>query len=331
MMKVWEQVLQELQRQAGKNVSGEELAGSLGVSRNAVWKAVKKLQAQGYSIDAGTNRGYCLQNNSDVLTAERIRSYLPDEYKGVAIEFHSLIDSTNRRAKDLAAEGHPEGLVVVAEEQSAGRGRRGRSFFSPGKSGVYVSFLFRPTFSVSESLYLTTAAAVAAAEAIEASTGVTAQIKWVNDVFCHQKKVCGILTEASVNMESGLLDYAVTGIGFNLREPQGGFPEEIRTVAGSIYEKGQTPGADVRSRLIAGMIERFFGYYRTLTERSYMEEYRRRSFLIGQRVYTLQEPVLTGTAVDVDDEGHLILELDNGERRVLSSGEVSVRPLEMKE
>lgn len=331
-MNIKEQVLELLEQEKGQSISGNSLAKRLGVSRNAVWKAVKALQEEGYGISAVTNRGYCLDAENDILSVQSISRYLLPELTGLQLEVHKSLDSTNTRVKEYAAQGKPEGLIVVAEEQTAGRGRMGRSFYSPSGSGVYISFLFRPRFTAQESLFLTTAAAVAAAEAIEEVSGSRAEIKWVNDVFCHGKKVCGILTEASVNVENSMLEYAVTGIGFNVREPEHGFPEEIIDVAGAVFLHEADHGlaatdCEARSRIAAGMINHFWPYYQHLTERTYMEEYKRRSFLLGKEVRTLSEPPIIGRAVDVDEEGHLILEQKDGNRVALSSGEVSVRSL----
>lgn len=330
-MNVKEKVLEVLEEKKGESISGSELAAELGVSRNAVWKAVKSLQEEGYAITAATNRGYVLAPENDILSVQSISKYLLPELKSLQLEVYKTIDSTNTRIKEYAAAGKPEGIIIVAEEQTAGRGRMGRSFYSPQMSGVYISFLFRPKFTAEESLFLTTAAAVAAAEAIEEASGVKAEIKWVNDVYCHGKKVCGILTEASVNVENSMLEYAVTGIGFNVREPEGGFPEELRDIAGHIFLTEEEYGKagsdlDARSRIAAGMINHFWKYYEHLTEKTYMQEYKRRSFLLGRKVRTLSEPSVTGIAVDVDDNGHLILELPDGSKKSLSSGEVSVRP-----
>lgn len=353
-MNVKDQVLEVLENHKGECISGGELAGKLNVSRNSIWKAVKSLQEEGYAIESAANRGYILSRENDILSVQSISKYLKPEYRGLQIEVHKIIDSTNLKAKEYAAKGAPEGKIVVAMEQTAGRGRMGRSFYSPCSSGVYISFLFRPTFTAEESLYLTTAAAVAAAESIDELIGVNkdsqsmiAVIKWVNDVFCYGKKVCGILTEASLDVENNMLDYAVTGIGFNIWEPEGGFPEELQNIAGAIFPKEKQevlkakdskdekdssgtvidPGLDIRSRLVAGMINHFWEYYEHLTERTYMPEYKRRSFLLGQMVHTLSVPELVGRAVDIDEQGHLIIELEDGTRKSLSSGEVSVRPV----
>lgn len=334
-MNIKERVFELLEQEKGQSISGNRLAQILGVSRNAVWKGVKALQEEGYAITAVTNRGYCLDADNDILSVQSISRYLLPELSSLRLEVHKSLDSTNTRIKEYATQGELEGLIVVAEEQTAGRGRMGRSFYSPSGSGVYISFLFRPQFTARESLFLTTAAAVAAAETIEEVSGNPAEIKWVNDVFCHGRKVCGILTEASINVENSMLEYAVTGIGFNVREPKQGFPEEIRDVAGAVFlHEGDYGHAatdcEARSRIAAGMINHFWLYYQHLTERTYMAEYKRRSFLLGKEVRTLSEPPIVGRAVDIDEEGHLILEQKDGSRVALSSGEVSVRPCSLQ-
>lgn len=331
-MNIKEQVLETLERQKGEHISGNQLATTLGVSRNAVWKAVKTLQEEGYAITAVTNKGYCLEKENDILSPQSIRKYLPPEFSFLEFEVHKCIPSTNTKVKEYATQGKAEGLVMVAEEQTAGRGRLGRSFYSPSASGVYISFLLRPKFTAQESLFLTTAAAVAVAEAIEEVTGTEAVIKWVNDVFCHGRKVCGILTEAAMDVENGMLEYAVAGIGLNLWEPEGGFPQEIQAVAGSVFQEGKSKQklseTEVRSRMVAAIIQHFWKYYEHLTEKSFMQEYKRRSFLLGKEVYTVSDMPMLGKAVDIDEEGHLILECKDGSRIALSSGEVSVRPVE---
>lgn len=271
-----------------------------------------------------------LVQSEDCLSVQSILKYLPPEFSDIRLVVYPSLDSTNTRIKEYAAQGEPEGLVVVAQEQSLGRGRMGRSFYSPPSSGIYISILLRPRFSAQDSLFLTTAAAVAAAESIEAVSGYRTEIKWVNDVFCHGKKICGILTEASMDAETNGLEYAVTGIGINVREPKGGFPKELTEVAGAVFRSDEEyvkHALDVRSRIAAGMLYRFWSYYQHLTEKTFMPEYRRRSCLLGREVYTLSETPVYGQAVDIDEDGHLILKLADGSRLALSSGEVSVRPV----
>lgn len=330
-MNVREQVLAILEEQKGNQISGAALAKQLGVSRNSVWKAIKSLQEEGYAISAVTNKGYCLQPENDILSVQSISKYLNPDLSQLQLEVHKIVDSTNNKAKEYAAQGKPEGVVVIAEEQSAGKGRMGRSFYSPSGSGIYISLLLRPQCKAQEALFITTAIAVAAAQAIDEVSGYRAEIKWVNDVFCHGKKVCGILTEASVNVENEMLEYAVTGIGINIHPPKEDFPKEIQDVAGAVFPKdaelqGLAEG-EARSRIAAGVLNHFWEYYEHLTERTFMEEYRSRCFLLGKQVRTVSEQPITGTAVEIDQEGHLILELEDGSRVTLNSGEVSVRPV----
>jgi BirA family biotin operon repressor/biotin-[acetyl-CoA-carboxylase] ligase len=194
-MDLKEQVLKELENHKGEYVSGGKLAETLHFSRNAVWKAVKSLVADGHDIQAVTNKGYRLSPDSDVLTAAAVEKHLGALAGVFDIDYRATVTSTNSVLKDLAAGGAREGTVVAAITQTAGRGRFGRSFYSPADSGVYFSVLLRPGVGAPDATLLTTAAAVAVARAVEDVTGAPARIKWVNDVYCGGKKVCGILTE----------------------------------------------------------------------------------------------------------------------------------------
>ncbi|MBQ9413840.1 MAG: biotin--[Clostridia bacterium] len=304
----------------GRFLSGGELARQIGVSRSAVWKAVKALSADGYEIRSVTGRGYCL-TAGDVLSPEGIARLL--QTAGWMIETYDTVDSTNRVVKDLAERGAPEGAVVVAKQQTAGRGRRGRSFVSPPDTGLYMSLLLRPDAAAEDALFITTAAAVAVCRAIERVSGEAAQIKWVNDVFCRGKKVCGILTEASLSAESGRLDYAVLGIGVNLHEPPGGFPPAVAAVAGSVLPAGESGD---RCVLAAAILDEFSPLYAALSERTFLEEYRARSLLRGRAVTVcLPSGDRAATAIGVDERCRLLVRFDGGEEQTLSSGDVSIK------
>ena len=199
-----EQVLGFLWKAQDDYISGAELARRLGVSRTAVWKAMGQLRAQGYLIESVTNKGYRLSPCSDVLSAAGVEKYLKTQ--SLSIRVVDEVDSTNSVLKRMAAEGAPQGSVLIAERQSAGRGRMGRSFYSPPGTGLYMSLLLRPCMEAQRATLVTTSAAVAVAEAIERLAGEAAQIKWVNDVLFHGRKVCGILTEAGMDFESGMID-----------------------------------------------------------------------------------------------------------------------------
>lgn len=322
-----ELVLRALEQAEGKFRSGADIARELGVSRNAVWKAVASLRRDGYSVEAVTNRGYRLSDADDLLSASRIASFLPGGTP-LAFSVRRRVDSANAEALRRAMEGAPEGTVIVAEEQTAGRGRRGRRFYSPAGTGIYLSILVRPRLSADRAHYLTCAAAVACAEAIEACTGVEASIKWVNDVYCRGRKVTGVLTEGSFDMEGGVLEHAVVGIGMNVRPPREGFPDDIAGTAGAILPDRQRASA-VRCRLVAEVCGRFWAIYVNRDDAHaaarLRERYERRCFLLGQHVVvTVDGRCLRARAVALDERFRLVVELPDGTRRALSYGEATM-------
>ena len=319
-----QEVLSLLEEERGAYISGEDIAERLGVSRTAVWKAINSLRREGHEITATTNRGYALCAESEKLSAQSVRKRLRGAASLCRIETVGTVGSTNIEVKKRGESGEAEGLVLIAEAQSAGRGRIGRSFYSPGKTGLYMSILLRPKLRADSALFITTAAAVAVARAIEEETGREASIKWVNDIYCGGLKVCGILTEASTDFETGTLAYAVPGIGVNISEPEGGMPEELRGIAGSLCGREKT--GDLKSRLAAGILNHFFEYYGKLESKSFIEEYRKRSFLIGQEVcFTRDGETLRAKVLDVDDEARLLIQYADGRTEALGAGEVSVK------
>lgn len=273
----------------------------------------------------------------DELSAEFITERLKERGFFLAVRVEKIVDSTNNVLKGCAAAGEERDMVLLSGEQSAGRGRRGRSFFSPEGTGIYLSLLLHPRVSPGESTMLTTLTAAAAAGAIETVTGVETQIKWVNDVFVRGKKIAGILTEASLVPGREVPEYVVVGIGFNLYMPQEGFPEELREVAGSILESSRHLN-NLRNRLASEFLIRFMEYYRTFPEGSYLEEYRRRCFVIGRRVRILEPegaPLKSAKRDDhgreyakvlgIDEKCHLKVQYDDGTEELLSGGEISIR------
>lgn len=228
-------------------------------------------------------------------------------------------DSTNRVAKELAAEGAEEGTLVSAKRQSGGKGRLGRSFFSP-EGGIYMSMILRPEIPAERALLITTCAAVAVARAIERICNVTAGIKWVNDIFVNGKKVCGILAEAGLNPNSDIPDYVVLGIGINVKKQS--VPEELKDIVGCLEDTGQTV---LKEDLIAAVWEEFDKLYQNLSTAVFMGEYKSRSVLLGREVTVLAvEGDYRAIVTDIDKEGHLVIRRD-GREEILSSGEVSVR------
>ncbi|MDR3149638.1 MAG: biotin--[acetyl-CoA-carboxylase] ligase [Oscillospiraceae bacterium] len=236
---------------------------------------------------------------------------------------YDTVDSTGNVLKRLASDGEPEGLVIVAEQQTSGRGQYGRSFFSPKGSGVYFSLLLRPKMDISEAVSITAMAAIAVSEAIESVAKVQAGIKWVNDVICRGKKVAGILTEATLT-SGGMVEYIHLGIGLNIYHCD--FPDDIVLKAGSIFERGAV--GDARAELAAASIRAFYGLYSRLPDKGFMDEYRERSVLMGRQILLTDE---SGTryvvAEEISDDAALIVREFSGETRTLISGRCKIELL----
>jgi BirA family biotin operon repressor/biotin-[acetyl-CoA-carboxylase] ligase len=321
-MSIKDEVLKQLEEHKGTYISGGELSNSLGVSRNAIWKSIKALEKSGYNIDAITNKGYCLSTQNDILSPQSIGQYL--EYP-LDVEVYKSISSTNTVLKEKAEQGAAHGTVIVAEEQTAGRGRMGKKFYSPAGTGVYISILLRPAIPAEDALFLTTSAAVATARAIEDISDKTAEIKWVNDIYIGNKKACGILTEASFNIESGKLDYAIVGIGINVCFPEGGFPEEIDNIATAIFDK-DSDSVNKRSLLVANLLNYFMDYYNDFHSKRYVAEYINRSMILGKEISVInQTQSLDATAIEIDDSCRLKVRFKDGSEKWLNSGEVSIK------
>lgn len=323
---VRDQVLALLDAHRGEYYSGQELAGRLHVTRAAVWKAITALREEGYRIEAATNRGYALAASTDLLTAQAVaRALTPGAAAALRVEVCQTVSSTNSALRDRAV-GEAEGLVLVAGEQTAGRGRLGRAFYSPPGSGVYLSLLLRPALAAPDAVLLTAAAAVAAARAAETllERPGAVQIKWVNDLLLDGRKICGILTEAQLSLESGGLDYAVLGAGFNLAPPAGGWPPELAPVAGSLWGDAP-PGA--RARLAAAFLNEFWPLYLGLPGKPFLAEYRARQAVLGRRVEVVggAQPPRPATALSIDDACRLVVRYDDGTTAALAGGEVSVK------
>ena len=302
-------------------LSGEKLARRLGISRNSVWKAIQQLRAEGYRIAAATNRGYWLTASPNRVSQPEIESWLRTRQIGRRMEVHELLDSTNTRAKALAATGAPHGYLVIAESQSGGKGRMGRAFFSPRHSGVYVTYVLRPQMLAEKAVMITSMAAVAVARAIEAVADVDVKIKWVNDLYINDKKVCGILCEASVDFETGGLEYAVLGIGVNVEAMR--FPPELEDIATSL--ENECGHSVSRSRLIAEISNQLEALYGQLETGEFMAESRARSNVIGRDVTVIRgQERFEARALDIDDAGRLVIRAENGVMRV-GSGEISLK------
>ena len=308
-------LLQALSAAGGDYVSGQQLADTLGVSRAAVHKAAAALSAQGYALEAVSRRGYRLAGG-DPFCAEAVGPY------PAPVHIYDTLESSNRTAKLLALDGAPHGTLVLTAHQSAGRGRLGRKFESPAGKGVYCSILLRPELPAASAQTATIRAAVAVCRAVQSLCGLELAIKWVNDLYYQGKKVCGILTEAGTDLESGRLEWLVVGIGLNLTSTAADWPPELANKAGSLYPGGPAPvpraalaGAIVRELLALGPGE------------DCLDEYRARCFVPGHWV-----TVCTGSetyaarALAIDDAGRLVVRRENGREEALRCGEVTTRP-----
>ena len=319
-------ILELLEQQRGESISGEHLAGILNISRNAVWKAVKELQKDGYNIVAVTNKGYCLSDENDIISIPGIKPFLSERSHFYAnkIQVHKSLESTNKTAKEMAVAGAEHGTIIISDCQTMGRGRYSRNFFSPSGGGLYMSIVLRPeAMHFKNPTSVTAFAAVSVCEAIEIISTKVPRIKWVNDIFIDGKKVCGILTEAVTDFESGGLDWVVLGIGINVHTRTEDFPSDLQSLATSIYPDEKMPG--VRNRLSAEIINRILGFETLPSETEIFEKYKKRLMMLGKEITVIQNQMkYKATAIDVDSAGHLIVKNENGEIITLSSGEIRI-------
>ena len=305
----------------GERLMEIQLAERLGVSRAAIWKAVQSLREEGHGISAGSNRGYCLLPESDVLSRAGISPYLKSPLAPQMLTVLQECESTSDLAGQLARSGAPAGTAVLAGHQTRGKGRRGKSFYSP-PGGLYLSMVLQPSLPVSENSFLTIAAAVAVCRGVREVCNLELSIKWVNDLFWKGNKVGGILTEATADLEGGTLQNAVVGVGLNIwfQDP---LPSELDGVATALYVK--KPAGELRCRLAAAILNQLYALEEA--PKTALNEYRALSFLPGHRIQ-----VLTGKrtgpakALAITDEGCLLVEYPDGRRDALASGEVRILP-----
>ena len=321
-----QRVQEALQAAEGAYLSGQELSRDLGISRAAVWKAVEALRRQGYDIEARTGRGYRLVGAPDLLTQETVERYLirpRDNFRVL-----SETDSTNSACRRLALEGAPDGTVVLADCQTAGRGRRGRSFQSPAGKGLFFSILWRPDCAPEQLLPLTALSAVAVCRAIRQVCGAQAQIKWPNDLVLSGRKLAGILTEMALEGESGHVSHVVVGIGVNVHQRLTDFDGEVAQIATSLDLA--LGGSVCRAQLAAALLEEMDILRREVlfAPEKWLAEYRSACLNIGKTVQLIwgeeREPA---QALAVDDRYGLVVRHRDGRVETLRSGEVSVRGL----
>lgn len=312
----------------GEFVSGQRISEVLGVSRTAVWKQIDRLREQGCEIESVTHRGYRLVQLPDLLTRPLLEQYLP-QGRAASIFCHEELDSTNTAALKLAVEGAPSGTVVIADRQTRGSGRLGRRFESPGGVGIYLSYLLRPDCDTAALSLLTSYAGLCVCEELE-QYGLTPAIKWPNDIIIDRRKVCGILTKLTADAETATINGAVIGIGVNVCQAREDFPPELQDKAISVKEAGTTVP---RAKLAAGIIRRLDECFlqknllRQPPEAS-IAALKARSCTVGSRVVVITPTdEYEAEAVDIAPDAGLVVRLEDGSTRTVSSGEVSVRGL----
>lgn len=312
-MSVKQNVIALLEENRSKVISGQELANQLYVSRAAIWKAIKTLKEEGYNIEATPNKGYVLLENSDVLSKQGIAYYLTEE---IDIFSYKTIYSTNTQMKKLAINGGKNHSVIVSEEQSAGRGRFGRSFYSPAQKGVYMSVLLKTGDSLQNATMITIKTAVAVRRAIAKLYDIEVAIKWVNDLYYRGKKVCGILSEAISDFESGMIEAIIIGIGINVSTDN--FPLEIASIATSLGLQEAN-----RNQFIAEILNQLFA----IIDEDFklvLNEYRMASCVLHKQItFNQKGEQFTGLVREINDLGNLVVS-SNGAEMVLTAGEVSI-------
>ncbi len=315
-MTLKEKILKELLSSQEKALSGQKMCEQFQVSRQAIWKAIQALKKEGYQIESTPNKGYRLIQDLDQIDATQIQFYLDKE---IPIYAFDCIDSTNNYAKKIALDSACDGCLIVANQQSAGRGRQGHDFYSPANTGLYMTILLKPDGSLSEFLPITLAAGLASCQAIQDLCQVDCQIKWVNDLFIGKKKIGGILTEATSDFETQRIDSILVGIGINCKPSE--FPMELQSIAGSLNQD------TLNRNQLAARIYQYFMYWKDhLQDPQLIQEYKKRSLLIGKQViYMENHQKKEGLAYDFNSQGNLIIKKKDGQFTLVQSGEVSIK------
>lgn len=327
-MSTREKLLVLLREHTGDFVSGAALTEILGVSRAAVSKHVAALKQQGYAITASSGKGYMFRDTPDLLLPDEIRHGLATRVFGQGIiDYHEMIGSTNDRAKELAAQGSAEGSLVVSEDQNRGRGRKGRTWFSTASHGICISMILRPSMNPSEASRITLMTAVALAETFRDITGLEVTIKWPNDILIRGRKLSGILTEMSMEMDR--VDYVVVGVGVNVNNPADHFPAEVRDIATSLAV--ETGHAVSRVDLLRQFLARFESCYALVEGQGFsqiMKRWKALSDIIGRTVAVdLIGSRIQGRVEDVDETGVLVLRDGDGQVHRVISGDVLLQDL----
>ncbi|PID82463.1 MAG: biotin--[acetyl-CoA-carboxylase] ligase [Clostridiales bacterium] len=321
-MDIRSKVLDTLYSKKGSFVSGEDIARTCDCSRANISKVISSLRKDGYVIDSQTKLGYRMNNLNDKLCEQGVNYYLPRSLH-YDVDYFDEIDSTNTYMKKIALEGIRGRKIVASSYQTSGRGRRGKSFLSPKGTGLYFSILLGDKLEYIDSKMITVLFALCVSETLDELSGKKTGIKWVNDIYLNEKKVCGILSEASFDIESGGLEWIVVGIGINVYLPKKGFDPSIENLAGYIFEH---PEHDVFNKIISSVVSRYHDYRENLSTAEIVDRYISKSILKDKKVKILQnKEEYDATVEGIDRNCNLIVVRDNGKKEILSSGEVSIK------
>lgn len=313
-------------KDSGENfVSGEKISEDLGVSRAAIWKYINIIKEDGYEIEAISRKGYRIISAPDILTFEEVKDYLNTQHIGKSIIYYESIGSTNSKAKELAEKGQEHGTVVISEEQTSGRGRLGRNWVSPKYKGIWMSIILRPDI-ITENISQITLLGAATVQKAIMEMGIKTGIKWPNDILINSKKVCGILTEMSGEIDH--INYLVMGIGINVNLEEEDIPLDLKDMATSLkLESGKYVD---RKLLLANVLNIFEELYNDFVQSGNIKEIieicRKNSILIGREIKLINKgKVTTAKAIDISDDGELVIENEQGRVEHIVSGEVSIR------
>lgn len=319
-------LLRHLKKSGEAWISGEQISAELNVSRAAISKQIKKLRDQGYSIESASKKGYRLELDPDLLLPAEIRENLKNRVFGNKdIHYFEEIDSTNTKAKELAEQGAPEGTLVIAESQTLGRGRRGRQWYSSHGKGIYATIILRPNIPPMGAPRITLMTAVAVAKALLSQANMDIRIKWPNDILVKNKKLVGILTEISTEMDA--VNYILVGFGVNVNTPTQDFPPEISGIATSIFV--ETGKVQSRLKLLQACLEQFETYYNMFKQNEFgtiLQQWKILSKTMGSRIVVdVLGQKYTGKILDIDDDGVLILKDDENKIHRIFSGDITLQ------
>jgi len=313
-------------RNADNYISGQSICNELGISRTAVWKYMNQLKADGYEIEATQNKGYNITKYPDVLTEVELGSLFENEFFGNKIYFYNEIDSTNNEAKKKAEDGATQGTLVITEFQNSGRGRRGKKWLSPSGSGIWMSFVLKPAIHPYGASMITLVAALSVVGALKNIKGLECNIKWPNDIVVNGKKICGILTEMSSELDA--VNYVIIGIGININITE--FDEQIKDIASSVFL--ETGLMIKRSQVVADFAKYFEKYYSIFMQTQDMsgliEKYNGLLVNVGREVKINNiNNQFIGNAIGINEKGELLVKKKDGSVEKVIAGEVSVRGL----